>query len=487
MCRQFPECTHHHIVLHDLEPLSVIMTQAPASIRTTPSQDPVIRELATVLQLGRRAREARDVAALGFVAVNESRQLFQYRQAALGRTNMFAALLPAEVMSVSGLPQPDPQAPYVQWLARVFGHLSVSSESPAVPRALDAADFPDAIATDWSAWLPAHGLLLPLTGPGGKVFGMLLLARDEAWNEHELALGAELADAYGHALARFVPAATWQQRARQWLAPKKRRWTVAAVIAAVLLCPVRMSVLAPAEVVPQEPFLVRAPLDGVVDRFHVRPNQIVKAGDPLFDLDTTALRSRLGVTRKAYDVAEEEYRQAAQMALSDEKSKRDMVLKKGRLDEKAVELDYSQQLLERVQVKAQRDGVAVFADVNDWQGRAVAIGERVLVLADPAKTELTISLPVADAAELEPGASVTLYPNGSAFSSFEATLTSATYQAEPTPEGILAYRLKARFDTGQELPRLGQMGMAKVRAGWTPLSYYLLRRPLAAARQWLGW
>jgi hypothetical protein len=463
------------------------MSHSEPSIRVHPPQDHVVRELATLLQLARRAREAQDAPALGFVAVNESRQLFPYRQAALGRANLLASLLPAEVMSVSGLPQPDPQAPYVQWLGHVFRHLSASTQAETAPRSLRAQDLPETIAADWHAWLPEHVLFLPLVGPDRERFGDLLLAREEAWDAHDLALGAELADAYGHALARFVPATSWYERARQWLLPKTRRWTFAAVIAAVILCPVRMSVLAPAEVVPQEPFLVRAPLDGVVDRFHVRPNQIVKAGDPLFDLDTTALRSRLGVTRKAYDVAEEEYRQAAQMALSDEKSKRDMVLKKGRLDEKAVELDYSQQLLDRVQVKAQRDGVAVFADVNDWQGRAVAIGERVLVLADPAKTELTISLPVADAAELESGASVTLYPNGAAFSSFEATLTSAMYQAEPTPEGILAYRLKARFDSGQALPRLGQMGMAKVRAGWTPLSYYVLRRPLAAARQWLGW
>lgn len=461
------------------------MSHSEPSIRVNSQQDAVIRELATLLQLGRRAREAQDVPALGFVAVNESRQLFQYRQAVLGRTNTFSAQLPAEVMAVSGLPQPDPQAPYVQWLAQVFRHLAEQQET--APRTLGAGDLPEAITDDWSAWMPEHGLWLPLIGRGRQVFGHLLLARDAPWDEHDLAIGAELADVYGNALARFVPASTWQERVRQWLAPKKRRWTLAIAIAAVCLCPVRLSVLAPAEVVPQEPFLVRAPLDGVVDRFHVRPNQAVKAGDPLFDLDTTALRSRLGVTRKAYDVAEEEYRQAAQMALIDEKSKREMILKKGRMDEKAVELDYSRQLLDRVQVKAQRDGVAVFADVNDWQGRAVSIGERVLMLADPAKMELAISLPVADATELPADASVTLYPNGSAFSSYEATLTSAAYNAEPTPDGVLAYRLKAGFEEGQTLPRLGLMGMAKVRAGWTPLIYYVLRRPLAAARQWLGW
>lgn len=462
------------------------MSHSDPSVRT-PLQ-PASNTLAGLLQLGRRARDANDLAALGFIAVNESRQLFEYRQAALARTNPLGTMLPAEVMAVSGLPQSDPQAPYVQWLAQVMRQLLAHpGTTNTEPCTLRASDLPEALAADWGNWLPQHALLLPLPGPAGTTTGALLLAREQPWDQHELALGGELAHAYGHALARFVPALTWHERMQQWLRPQKRRWTMAAVLIAIALCPVRMSVLAPAEVVPLEPFLVRAPLDGVVDRFHVRPNQAVKSGDPLFDLDTTALRSRLGVTRKAYEVAAEEYRQAAQLALSDDRGRRELALKQGRLDEKAVELDYSQQLLERVQVKAQRDGVAVFADVNDWQGRAVAIGERVLTLADPARLELAISLPVADATDLEPGASMTLYPNGSAFSSFDGELTGIAYRAEPTPDGILAYRLKARFDTDQPLPRLGTMGMAKLRTGWTPLAYYLLRRPLAAARQWLGW
>jgi hypothetical protein len=111
----------------------------------------------------------------------------------------------------------------------------------------------------------------------------------------------------------------------------------------------------------------------------------------------------------------------------------------------------------------------------------------VLTLADPAKVELAVSLPVAEAFRLQPDASVTLYPNGSLFTSYDGTLTSAAYRAEPTPAGVLAYRLKVRFKSGAPLPQLGLMGTAKVRGDWVPLSYYVLRRPLTAARQWIGW
>ena len=44
--------------------------------------------------------------------------------------------------------------------------------------------------------------------------------------------------------------------------------------------PVRLSVLAPGELVAAQPAVLRAPLDGVVAQIHVQPNQIVKQGQP---------------------------------------------------------------------------------------------------------------------------------------------------------------------------------------------------------------
>ncbi len=450
------------------------------------SPNPALRGLAVLLQLGRRAREAASLEALGFVMVNETRQLFDYRQAALAQPRFHEIPFENGVMAVSGLPQPDPQAPYVQWLGRLFAQLAKQVEGEA-PVCVRAADLPEIVAREWSTWLPEHALVLPLGKPGGRRLSYLLLARDAAWEEHELGMAAELGHAYGHALAAYAPAVPLRERLRTALLPRKYRLRWLSALALACLFPVRLTVLAPAEVVPSKPFLVRAPLDGVIDRLHVLPNQAVKKGEALFDLDTTSQRSRFGIARKAYEVAQEEYRQAAQLAVTDERSKADIAAKKGNLEEKALELDYSKDMLDRVRVKASRDGVAVFADVNDWQGKAVAIGERVMVLADPAQVELSVSLPVADAIELPADAPITLYPNGSVLTSYDAVLSSAAYRAEPVPGGLLAYRLKARF-TGKGMPpRIGLMGTAKVYGGRVPLLYYVLRRPLAALRQRLGW
>jgi hypothetical protein len=453
--------------------------------RTGPPAEPdaALAPLLQLLQLGRRARDAATPKELGFVMVNETLQLLPYRQAALWSEQGLGT-----VAAVSGLPQTDPNTPYVQWLAGVGRHLVRQRTAAGV---LAPAQLPEAQRAEWSQWLPAHAVWLPLRRQDGAdappADGGLLLARDEPWLAHELALLTELAHAYGHAWAGFVPRQPALGRLLAWLRPgKARRWLLAAVLAVCVL-PVRITVLAQAEVVPREPFMVRAPLDGVIERFDVRPNQPVEAGTPLFSLDTTALRSRLVLARQAHDTALEEYRQSAQQAVTVEKNRAEIALRRGRLQEKAVELDYTAEQLERVQVKAERAGIAVFADVNDWLGRAVTLGERILVVADPTRVELTAWLPAADVIEVRPGDVITLYPQGDPFRSFDAEVQSVAYRAEATPEGFLAYRIKAAFAGGSTAPRIGQLGTAHLHGGWAPLAYVALRRPLVSVRQWLGW
>lgn len=435
--------------------------------------------LISLLQLQHRARQAASVQALGFVAVNETLQLASYRQAALWTSTGLG-----QVAAVSGPPLPDPQAPYVQWLSQLFRHLmreQVSSGEVSISM------LPDKVRSDWAEWLPAHALWLPLPAREKSHIAGLLLARETPWTTNEIGLLNELAHAYGHALDALQPRQPWQEGVSALLhSAKTRRWLLAG-ITAVVFFPVRLTVLSQAEVVPLDPFVVRAPMEGVIDRFDVKPNQAVGLGTPLFSLDTTALRARLEVARKAVDTAREEYRQSAQAAVTNDKTRADLVLRQGKVQEKTVELDYTVEQLDRVQVKAERSGLAIFADANDWVGKAVAQGERVLMVANPSQVELVAWLPAADLLPVSAGDKLHLYPQGSPLDSFEATVQSIAYRAELTREGYLAYRVKARFDESSVPPRIGQLGTARMYGGWVPLVYAVLRRPLAIARQWLGW
>jgi hypothetical protein len=318
------------------------------------------------------------------------------------------------------------------------------------------------------------------------LLGGIVFAREDAWTPNDLALLAELARVWGHAFAAFHPRPSWATSARSLLRPGRRQRQALAALAIVCVIPVRLSMLAPAEVTPKDPFVVRSPLDGVIERLYVQPSQPVSPGTQLFTLEATTLQSRYALARKDYDAAQEEYRQTAQLAVTDDKDRLDMAMRKGKLDETQVELDYTARQLDRVQVAAARNGVAVFADANDWTGKAVSVGEKIMLLADPANVELTAYLPVADNVDVKPGGMLTLYPKSSPLSTYDAHIDSVSYRAEPTSEGVLAYRVKASF-AGDSRPPLGVMGTARTHGGWVPLIYYVLRRPMTLARQWLGW
>ncbi|HLA36130.1 MAG TPA: GAF domain-containing protein, partial [Rhodocyclaceae bacterium] len=267
--------------------------------------DPTVG-LTGLLQLGRRAREAENAQILGFVTANESRQLLDYRQSAVW-------LSIDGVVTISGLPQVERDTPYVHWLNRLAKQVSTSAQVRSLSATDLPAEWPSDLAFDWDDWWPLHALALPLSDEQQRVFGVWLLARDEAWTEDEIEIARELASIYAHAWKIFLPQTAWRQRGLVWLRERRQQRRIALAMAFIAVFPVRLTVLAPAEVTPKDSFLVRAPLEGAVDRMYVRPNQSVKPNQPLFDLDTTGLRTRLSVARKGYEAASEEYRQAAQL------------------------------------------------------------------------------------------------------------------------------------------------------------------------------
>ncbi|WP_376965045.1 hypothetical protein ABNQ39_27200 [Azospirillum sp. A26] len=116
----------------------------------------------------------------------------------------------------------------------------------------------------------------------------------------------------------------------------------------------------------------------------------------------------------------------------------------------------------------------------------MTIGERILTVADPQEAELEIRLPVADAIALEPDADVRLFLNIDPQNVIAARLSYSGYQAETTPDGVVAYRLKATLDPTVAPPRIGLKGVAKLYGERSPLILSILRRPLAAVRQRLG-
>ena len=227
-----------------------------------------------------------------------------------------------------------------------------------------------------------------------------------------------------------------------------RRWAVAiaVLIFAAMWIPIHQSALAPAEIVPFKPTIVRAPLDGVVDHFDVEPNQTVTQGQVLLSSIRRAIENKLEVAtqgaggggsgispgRAAGAVRRKEPRSSSRCC-------------NGRAEQRRADVTYAAVAARPHPGHRRASGLAIFDEANDWIGRPVTIGERLLEIADPAQAELEVWLPVADAITLEPGAEVEFFLNIAPERRCDATLRQTSYEATSRRRRLLGYRLKAEL------------------------------------------
>lgn len=440
-------------------------------------------ELALLLGLQQRCMQALDSAELGFVIANETWQLLPYSQACVFFTDNLGR--PA-LRCVSGLTAIQEETPFTLWVGRVSRALDEKFKG-SKPERVSVDLLESHLQDSWVEWWPDHVVWIPITGPQGHRAGSVILVRESAWSDAELQRLTVLMPVWGycaHALQRKRGA--WSAALGR-LRHSRVRQAILLSLVLLMAVPVRLSALAPAEIIALQAEAVSAPMEGVIKTFHVAPNTVVHKGDLLFSLDETTLRNRREVSRKALAVARAEALAGQQKSFDNVQSRADLASLAGRVREKEAELAYLDESLTRVDVKAALDGVFVYGDPNDWLGKPVSTGERVGQLAQPDGLGVMMWLPVGDAINLEPGAQMRVYLQVSPLTSLSAELVQTSYQAVTSPDGVVSYRIRGQLhahDKGDA--RIGLRGVAKVYGEWRPLIYWILRRPVGVLRQWVG-
>lgn len=442
-----------------------------------------------LLALEARARAAGNLAELGFSIANDAYGLLPFRQALV----FSGSGSDSRLLCISGLAKADEDSPYLVWLRRAWAWLQRRFADTAGAFWCTQAELqadqttPVEVLDGWQEWWPQGVYAVPLARRDGEQLGWACFLLDQPPSAAQHRACSRLVQSWSYCWEMLAGKPRHGLRKRWQMLGGWRRSLILLGLLALTVVPVRQSFLAPAEVVALDATVVAAPMDGVVKALHVRPNQKVRAGQPLLSLDDTVLRNRLAVLRQSVAVADAELMASTQKAFDDVRSKSELNLLAGRANERRAELAAVREQLARVDVRAEHDGVVVFADPDDWLGRPVSTGERIMQLADPDSAGVLIQAPVADAIALQVGAPVKLFLTVRPFSPLAATVHESSYQALLSAEGVASYRLRAAFDNGEEPARIGLRGTAKVYGDWTVLGYYLLRRPLASLREMTGW
>ena len=407
-----------------------------------------------------------------FVLLNRSREVWPYQIAALWQDG--------QVVSHSGAGQIDHQGPYAQWLVGLFKQLATHAGG-----ALTAANVGAESAQTWHEWWPEYALLL--RAGATPQAPRLLLVRDVPWQEQE-AIELSRWFALWHVQDQDKLAAqsaghvvSWQNLRARWQSGKsgdhRRAWIALACLIGILCLPVHLTVRAPVEIVPKDPLVLRAAVDGTVRALRVQPNQTVKAGQVLAELDDAGWSSRLQVAQQALLTADAEWRQVSQQALNDPKAKTMLASAQGRYEERKAEVTYLSQQVQRTTILAPHDGVVLVQDAGSWPGRTVAAGEAVMKLAQPQDQEVEAWLAAGDAIDLPIGSPMRVHLSSHPSSPLSAKLRLYAFEAEHRPDLGWGYRLRGTLDAGQ-LDRLGARGTVRIDGSWVPLSYWILRPPV---------
>ena len=435
-----------------------------------------------LMQIEAQARECTSLEELHHLIATQTKKLVPARQ-----IFVFDCERGAKICAISNLPKVDRSVPLVHELEQTIGYLQ-SGDELLKPRDFDIPTS-GASGNNTLETYPFRKLLwVPLLSRSGTLGSGMLLSSEQSWSENNIATVTRLASTFSHAKALLV--SEQNPKARKSARSLFNRWTLGAaaiVLFAASWIPVSMTTLAPFEVSSRKPFVIAASIDGVLEEVLVEPGEHVEKGDALLRFQNTMLGNKQSVAEKEVQLAQARVKRANQLAFDSQEGREELGVAKAELFVKQAQLKLAKEQAAHTVIHAPTPGVAVLADTQSLTGKPVKVGQQIMQIADPNDLRIAIRLPVKDSIALEEGSRVKLFLDSDPLNARTATIEYIDYQATQTNGSGLSYRITAKLDDdGGRTPRLGVQGTAHLEGRTVPIIMYVLRRPLTAARQWLG-
>ncbi|MDB4812440.1 efflux RND transporter periplasmic adaptor subunit [Candidatus Pelagibacter sp.] len=436
-------------------------------------------KIARLIGLEKKSREARTQDELNFVVVNETRQIFDF-------VNSYLLLkTPTDkyhVKAVSDLATVDRTAPLVTFVENIINDQTSSNLKEIQNFEVDKISRSLKIKKPKN--IPDNILLIPIFSPQRGLQGFLITTRNEKFNDNEVELARHLSLTYGHAYNTFLTDFSIKDFLKKNFTGK-RSWIIILSIIFILIIPIKITSTAPVEVVPKNPRLITAPFDGVVKNIIVNNNDKINSGDLLIQIEDTDLKNSFNLAKQSLQVAEKELLRSRQFSFSNNEEKARLAELMAQVDLKKAEVESTSERLKNSKIYADKDGIAIVDQKNNWQGRPVSVGEKIITIANPDKVEFLIWLPVKDSLIIKENTDVKVFLDINPIKPLKGKLKRASYQSSLSPEEVLSYQISASFE-GEEIPRIGLRGTAKIYGSRVTLFYYLFRKPITFVRQLIG-
>lgn len=438
-------------------------------------------------QLSTELLAAEDLKQLYFRLLNRSISLCSYKRAVLFKVDGKRA----RFLAVSGKSGVDAYSEMVEKWESLASSLSDKEN----PQLLNEGAFPDQEVDKWNFisdhtndlsvyWVPIK--------PWGKTKYALWFERweQEEWTERDLQLLSLVGVSAKSAFERLEPE-TLCRRMKDRIFSWHRFLVVIVFLLAVLLSwRVPLRVVAPCEIIPEDPFIVTAPLSGVISEVAVESGDKVNEGSPLFYYDPRVITEELKIAQQQVNVLQTTMMNTELKALDSAKAKAELSILDYRLKQENIRLKMAEYRASKLNVRAEISGSIIVDNPDEWRGRPVEVGQKVLMVVDPQNINLRIWLPEADNVNFSNSTKVKVLLNAFPDDSLNAHLKYVAQSVSVSPEGVPSVMAEGTFadlaDRADEKLRIGLKGSAVLYGDKVSVAYWVLRKPWASARRIMG-
>lgn len=258
------------------------------------------------------------------------------------------------------------------------------------------------------------------------------------------------------------------------------------LLIASLLIRVPLRVVAPSEVVPKKPIIVTAPIEGIIKEVLVHPGQYVEEGTVLVEYDKRVFQQELKASQKEVQIALEEFNRALTLGVKDDKSiselsELELKLQKAKIHHQLIKVQVS-----KLTIKAPEKGVVIMQNPEEWRGKPVKVGEKIVTLGNPQETQIKAWIPENDNLPINLETPINVYLNVAPEKALQAKVSFISNESALSENQIPSFVAEADWLENDPNIRLGLKGTTVLYGENVSLLYYFLRKPISSFRRITG-
>lgn len=432
--------------------------------------------LAAINRLTLKVMSVNNLDALIFTILNDTIQILPYSQAVLWKINKDKI----DLIGVSGQAGVNPKAIIAKNWGKVIEEMTDKGVAHVIPKSVIDKERPEVPYLKGND--NASILWLPIYVKGELKLGLWLERwTGKQWMDDEIELLKFLMKSYGAAWDKF-----------SYNIDIKKILTKPAVLGAlgvlflVMLVRVPLRVAAPCEIVPRDPYVITAPLLGVIKEINVEAGQNVKRGDLLFQYDKKVPLQDLAIAQKNVLIAEAELSTAMSQAFKDKKALSETSTLENKLRKEMINLELAKYNSSFLDYLSPVDGVVMIENPDDWRGNPVKIGEKIMTIAKTDQVKVKIWVPEADNIPLNETRPIKVFLNIDPNNSLAARLLRISTYTQMSEKQVSSFIAEAALEETSKEVKLGLKGTAILYGEDVSLFYWIIRKPWSAVRNYVG-